>query len=328
MAARLVASRRNGAFAARCPERAHAGTLGAKPNTESGATRPHPATRAAPGEPGSNDRHRAGVAFQRLPVSRSEQDGRPDQGVMQIAIPPASNEPRINDRIRAREVLLVDSDGTKLGVKPFPEALQLAKDQDLDLVEVAANANPPVCRIMDYGKFRFDAAQRAKESKRKTTQAQIKEMKYRVKIGPGDFDTKTRKVVEFLREGHKVKITIMFRGRETAHPHLGKKILDRIADEASSFAKVEAAPKLDGRNMIMVLAPDRRAQQQQQAKAAKPASDSTAPAAPAAAAPAAAVPAPAPNGATPEQSDGQQQPAAQQQQNEQPQEQQQQQQET
>jgi translation initiation factor IF-3 len=197
---------------------------------------------------------------------------------MQIAIPPASNEPRINDRIRAREVLLVDSDGTKLGVKPFTEALQLAKDQDLDLVEVAANANPPVCRIMDYGKFRFDATQRAKESKRKTTQAQIKEMKYRVKIGPGDFDTKTRKVLEFLHEGHKVKITIMFRGRETAHPHLGKNILDRIADQASSFAKVEAAPKLDGRNMIMVLAPDRRAQQQQQARAAKEPGDAPAPA--------------------------------------------------
>jgi len=247
---------------------------------------------------------------------------------MQIAIPPASNEPRINDRIRAREVLLVDSDGTKLGVKPFPEALQLAKDQDLDLVEVAANANPPVCRIMDYGKFRFDAAQRAKESRRKTTQAQIKEMKYRVKIGPGDFDTKTRKVLEFLREGHKVKITIMFRGRETAHPHLGKKILDRIADEASSFAKVEAAPKLDGRNMIMVLAPDRRAQQQQQAKAAKqPDDDTAAPPATATTAPAAQAPAPAPNGATPEQADGQQQPAAQQH-NEQAQEQEQQQQET
>src|SRR5688500_20390678 len=104
---------------------------------------------------------------------------------MQIAIPPASNEPRINDRIRAREVLVVDSDGTKLGVKALPEALQLARDQDLDLVEVAANANPPVCRIMDYGKFRFDAAQRAKESRRKSTQAQNKEMKYRAKIGPG-----------------------------------------------------------------------------------------------------------------------------------------------
>ena len=186
---------------------------------------------------------------------------------MPIAVPPASNEPRINDKIRAREVLLVDSDGTKLGVKPLPEALALARDQDLDLVEVAAQANPPVCRIMDYGKFRFDANQRAKESRRKTTQTQIKEMKYRVKIGPGDFDTKTRKVIEFLSEGHKVKLTIMFRGRETAHPHLGKKILDEVAERAAGVAKVEASPKLDGRNMIMVLAPDKRAQQQQQAKA-------------------------------------------------------------
>ena len=193
--------------------------------------------------------------------------GRQPKEECRIAVPPASNEPRINDKIRAREVLLVDSDGTKLGVKPLPEALALARDQDLDLVEVAAQANPPVCRIMDYGKFRFDANQKAKESRRKTTQTQIKEMKYRVKIGPGDFDTKTRKVLEFLSEGHKVKLTIMFRGRETAHPHLGKKILDEVADRAQGIAKVEASPKLDGRNMIMVLAPDKRAQQQQQAKA-------------------------------------------------------------
>jgi translation initiation factor IF-3 len=125
---------------------------------------------------------------------------------------------------------------------------------------VAPNANPPVCRIMDYGKFKFDAAQRAKESRRKTSSVTLKEMKYRVKIGQGDFDTKTRKVIHFLDEGHKVKITIMFRGRETAHPHLGKEILDRIAERAIDTAKVESAPKLDGRNMIMVLAPDKRAQ--------------------------------------------------------------------
>ena len=173
-------------------------------------------------------------------------------------------------------MLLVDSDGTKLGVKPLPEALALARDQDLDLVEVAAQANPPVCRIMDYGKFRFDANQRAKESRRKTTQTQIKEMKYRVKIGPGDFDTKTRKVLEFLQEGHKVKLTIMFRGRETAHPHLGKKILDEVAERAQGIAKVEASPKLDGRNMVMVLAPDKRAQQQQQAKARQASPDAPA----------------------------------------------------
>ncbi len=157
-------------------------------------------------------------------------------------------------------MFLVDQDGTKLGVRPLPEALNVARDQDLDLVEVAPNANPPVCRIMDYGKFKFDAAQRAKESRRKTSSVTLKEMKYRVKIGQGDFDTKTRKVINFLDEGHKVKITIMFRGRETAHPHLGKEILDRIAERAAETAKIESAPKLDGRNMIMVLAPDKRAQ--------------------------------------------------------------------
>ena len=121
---------------------------------------------------------------------------------------------------------------------------------------------------MDYGKWKFDAAQKAKESRRKTTQVTLKEMKYRVKIGQGDFDTKTRKVMEFLEEGHKVKITIMFRGRETAHPHLGKRILDDIAIRSVAIGKVEAAPKLDGRNMIMVLAPDKRAQAA--AKAARP----------------------------------------------------------
>jgi translation initiation factor IF-3 len=134
---------------------------------------------------------------------------------------------------------------------------------------VAPNANPPVCRIMDYGKFKFDEAQKAKESRRKTTSTSIKEMKYRPKIGTGDFDTKTRQVSRFLSEGHKVKITIMFRGREMSHPELGKRILDHVAEQVGSFAKVEAAPKLDGRNMIMVLAPDRRAQQAATAHQAK-----------------------------------------------------------
>jgi translation initiation factor IF-3 len=122
-------------------------------------------------------------------------------------------------------------------------------------------ANPPVCRIMDYGKFKFDEAQRAKESRRKAVHVGIKEMKYRPKIGPGDFDTKTRQVARFLDEGHKVKITIMFRGREVFHPELGKRILDRIAEQTEGSAKVEAEPRLDGRNMVMVLAPDKRARQ-------------------------------------------------------------------
>jgi translation initiation factor IF-3 len=191
----------------------------------------------------------------------------------------------MNERIRAREVRLVDTDGTQLGIKPLPEALSIARAQDLDLVEVAPEANPPVCRIMDYGKFKFDAAQRAKESRRKTSSTSIKEMKYRPKIGTGDFDTKTRQVSKFLGEGHKVKITIMFRGRELSHQELGLKILDRVAEEVSAIAKVEAAPKVDGRNMIMVLAPDKRAQQQaaRQPKAtdeaAGPANGSGAPAA-------------------------------------------------
>ena len=122
---------------------------------------------------------------------------------------------------------------------------------------------------MDYGKFKFDAAQRAKESRRKTTNVGIKEMKYRPKIGSGDFDTKTRRVMKFLGEGHKVKITIMFRGRETHHPELGRKILDRIAEEVDGSTKVEAAPRLDGRNMVMVLAPDKRAQRSAAARAEK-----------------------------------------------------------
>ncbi|MHB1963572.1 MAG: translation initiation factor IF-3 [Acidimicrobiales bacterium] len=167
----------------------------------------------------------------------------------------------MNDRIRAREVRLVDPDGQQMGIKPLPEALTIARGLDLDLVEVAPMANPPVCRIMDYGKFKFDEAQRAKESKRKTVHVGIKEMKYRPKIGPGDFDTKTRQVSKFLNDGHKVKITIMFRGREVFHPELGKRILDRIADEMGDSAKVEAEPRLDGRNMVMVLAPDKRARQ-------------------------------------------------------------------
>lgn len=174
----------------------------------------------------------------------------------------------MNDRIRAREVRLVDPDGNQLGIKLLPEALSIARQMDLDLVEVAPLASPPVCRIMDYGKFKFDEAQRAKESRRKASNVGIKEMKYRPKIGQGDFDTKTRQVARFLGEGHKVKVTIMFRGREVFHPELGKKILDRIAEQVDGSAKVESEPRLDGRNMVMVLAPDKRARQSQAARVA------------------------------------------------------------
>jgi translation initiation factor IF-3 len=175
----------------------------------------------------------------------------------------------MNDRIRAREVRLVDPEGNQLGIKVLPEALAIARQMDLDLVEVAPLANPPVCRIMDYGKFKFDEAQRAKESRRKASNVGIKEMKYRPKIGQGDFDTKTRQVARFLSEGHKVKVTIMFRGREVFHPELGKRILDRIAEQVEGTAKIEAEPRLDGRNMVMVLAPDKRARQSNAARSSR-----------------------------------------------------------
>lgn len=138
----------------------------------------------------------------------------------------------------------------------MPEALSMSRELGLDLVEVADKANPPVVRIMDYGKYKYEAAQRAKESRKKTSHVTVKEMKYRPKISGGDFDTKTRKVEKFLQEGNKVKITIMFRGREVTHPELGRKILDDIAERTDSYAKVEAYPRLDGRNMTMVLGPD------------------------------------------------------------------------
>jgi translation initiation factor IF-3 len=166
---------------------------------------------------------------------------------------------RVNERIRVDSIRLIDNEGNQRGVMATREALELARSLDLDLVEIAPTASPPVCRIMDYGKFKFDEAQKAKESRRKTLNVGVKEMKYRPKIGPGDFDTKTRLVERFLTEGHKVKITIMFRGRESAHPELGARILDRIVERLTDIAKVESAPKIDGRNMIMVLGPERKA---------------------------------------------------------------------
>ena len=153
---------------------------------------------------------------------------------------------------------LVGPDGSQIGVKPLPEALHIAREHDLDLVEVAPNANPPVCKIMDFGKFKYEQDVRRKESRRKTSNVVIKEMKFRPKIDEHDYTTKTKHVERFLAEGSKVKITIMFRGREMAHPELGKKILDRIAEQVRDIGVVEAAPRVDGRNMLMVLAPAKK----------------------------------------------------------------------
>jgi translation initiation factor IF-3 len=155
---------------------------------------------------------------------------------------------------------LIGPDGSQLGIKPVPEALRMARGLDLDLVEVAPMANPPVCRIMDYGKFRYEEAQKAKEARRKSIHVTVKEVKFRPKIGKGDFDTKMRHLMEFLEDGHKVKVTLQFRGREMAHPELGRKILDDVITAAGPAAKVENQARMEGRSMSLVLAPDKKAQ--------------------------------------------------------------------
>jgi len=173
-----------------------------------------------------------------------------------IATP--TSDHRVNERIRVETIRLIDHEGNQQGITTVREALAMARNLDLDLVEIAPTANPPVCRIMDYGKFKFDEAQKAKETRRKSVNVGLKEMKYRPKIGAGDFDTKTRLVEKFLAEGHKVKITIMFRGREIAHPELGSVILERIVERVEGKGRVEAAAKSEGLNMIMVLGPDKK----------------------------------------------------------------------
>jgi len=193
-------------------------------------------------------------------------------------------------------VRLIGSDGSQLGVQPLPAALQMAREADFDLVEVAPNADPPVCKIMDYERYKYEQQQKRKESKRKATQVVIKEMKFRPKIDQHDYSTKMRHVERFLGEGNKVKLTIMFRGREMAHPELGLRILERIADEVNEIAIVESAPRQDGRNMTMVLHPLKKGQTPGPKTGA---SRRSAPAAPTASATAEPAPAAAPeSGAT------------------------------
>lgn len=162
---------------------------------------------------------------------------------------------RINNEIRVPEVRLVSHDGEQIGVTPTQEALRIASSQDLDLVEVAPQAKPPVCKLMDYSKYKYELEQKAKKSKKHQTIITIKEMKLRPKIDNHDYETKKKHIVRFLNAGAKVKVTIMFRGREMAHVELGEKILLRITDELQELASVESRPKLDGRNMIMILNP-------------------------------------------------------------------------
>ncbi|HVQ18252.1 MAG TPA: translation initiation factor IF-3 [Actinomycetes bacterium] len=169
-----------------------------------------------------------------------------------------STELRVNDRIRVPEVRLVGPNGEQVGIVRIDDALRLAQESDLDLVEVAPTARPPVCKLMDYGKFKYENAQKARETRRNQTNTVIKEMKLRPKIDAHDYETKKGHVVRFLKQGDKVKITIMFRGREQSRPELGFRLLQRLASDVEELGFVESSPKQDGRNMVMVLGPNRK----------------------------------------------------------------------
>jgi len=177
---------------------------------------------------------------------------------------------RINDRIRVPEVRLVGPNGEQVGVVRIEDALRLAQESDLDLVEVAPTARPPVCKLMDYGKYKYETAQKARESRRNQTNTVIKEMKLRPKIDPHDYETKKGHVVRFLKQGDKVKITIMFRGREQHRPELGFNLLKRLAEDVTDLGFVESSPRQDGRNMTMVIGPHKKkAEAKAEAKAEK-----------------------------------------------------------
>lgn len=166
-----------------------------------------------------------------------------------------STEHMINDEIRAKEVRLIGSDGEQLGIKPIREALQLALDANMDLVNVAPTAKPPVCRIMDYGKYRYEMQKKEKEARKNQKVVEMKEVRLSATIDEHDFQTKLRNVVKFLNDGDKVKLSVRFRGREIAHAEIGQRQLERMATEVEELSVVERKPKLEGRSMIMILSP-------------------------------------------------------------------------
>jgi translation initiation factor IF-3 len=180
---------------------------------------------------------------------------------------PVVQQARINEDIRAPQVRLVGEDGGQLGVKPIAEALEYAHGKDLDLVEVAAQADPPVARVMDYGKYRYEQEQKAKLARKHQVSINVKEIKLRPKIGDHDYQTKKGHVMRFLNQRAKVKVTIMFRGRETSHPERGRDLLMRLAEDVQELGHIESPPLLDGRNMVMVLAPSKNAGVVRDAKA-------------------------------------------------------------
>ncbi|MGB1866362.1 MAG: translation initiation factor IF-3 [Candidatus Puniceispirillaceae bacterium] len=169
--------------------------------------------------------------------------------------PPTIDGPRINEAIRAPKVRCIDPEGEQLGVLDTFDAIRKAEDFGLDLVEVQPNADPPVCKILDYGKFKYEAQKRANEARKKQKIIEVKEIKLRPNIDEHDYQVKMRNVQKFLNAGDKVKVTLRFRGREMAHQELGANVLTRVREETDEFAKVEAMPKMEGRQMIMVLAP-------------------------------------------------------------------------
>jgi translation initiation factor IF-3 len=171
--------------------------------------------------------------------------------------PPERDQTRINDRIRVPEVRLIGADGNQIGIVKTAEALSYAQERDLDLVEVAPEARPPVCRVLDYSKYKYEQAQKQKAARRHQQQITVREIKFRPKIAQNDYDTKKGHVSRFLKHKDKVKITIMFRGREVTHPERGTALLDRLAGELSEIAVVEQSPVQDGRNMTMMLAPSK-----------------------------------------------------------------------
>jgi len=161
----------------------------------------------------------------------------------------------VNEEIRAKEVRLIGPDSEQLGIKPFREALQIAQDANLDLVNVAPTAKPPVCRIMDYGKFRYETQKKEKEARKNQKVVDLKEVRFSATIDEHDFQTKLRNVLKFLEDGDKVKCSVRFRGREITHAEIGQRVLDRVGVEAEQICVIERKPKLEGRSMIMILAP-------------------------------------------------------------------------
>ena len=174
---------------------------------------------------------------------------------MKAATPVQKDGPRVNEEIRVREVHLIDKDGANRGTVAAPEALRLAQEAGLDLVEIAPNADPPVCKLMDYGKYKYQEQKKAAEARKKQKVVEVKEIKFRPMIDDHDYNVKMRSMVRFFEEGDKVKVTLRFRGREMAHQELGMQLLSRVKEDAGKLAKVEQEPRMEGRQMVMVLAP-------------------------------------------------------------------------